>query len=190
MKALHHLIFIAWICLSPVVATSARAGSVTLADLDGAVIETSVVYDRTGRWGNRVVSGTLRDDRKIAVGPGESLQNTIVHTMSGPSGTSVRQESGSYAINKPRQTQSLGGGEAVWVFENGTLTLLRTYRSGGYKTEIVFTRGATGIVCKVRAPFARENGTGSIEMTSAVNGQSWQVISARQISSSCCVTKR
>jgi hypothetical protein len=166
MKAPHHLIFIAWICLSPVVATSACAAGVTLADLDGAIIETSVVYDRTGRRGDVIVSGTLRDDREITIGPGESLQHVHTMTMSGPGGPSVRQESGSYRINKPRQTQSLGGGEGVWVFEsvwvfefeNGTLTL---YRSRGYKTktEIVFTRGTTGIACKMRASFARENGT-------------------------------
>jgi hypothetical protein len=43
-----------------------------------------------------------------------------------------------FLINKPRQIQNLGGGEAVWLFESVTLTLLRTSRSGGYKTEIVF----------------------------------------------------
>jgi hypothetical protein len=176
--------------LGTILAPPAWAAGVTLADLEGALVETSVVYDRTGRWGDRVVSGSLRDDRKITIGPGGSLQNTVVHTMSGPGGTSVRQESGSFTISKPKQVQNLGGGDAVWIFENGTLTLLRTYRSGAYKTEIVFTRGTTGIACKVRAPFARENGTGSVEMTSAVNGQSWQVISAKQISSSCRVTKR
>jgi hypothetical protein len=192
MKAPHHVIFIAWICLSPVVATSARAGSVTLADLEGAVIETSLVYDRTVRLQDQgVIPSRLQHDRKITIGPGANLHNTLVHTISTPRGSVVRQESGSLTIGKAKQIQTLGGGgDAVWIFENGTLTLLRTYRTGAYKMEIVFTRSATGISCKVRAPWARENGTGSIEMSSAGNGQNFEVISARQISSSCRVTQR
>lgn len=167
------------------------AAGVTLADLEGAVIETSVTYDRAGRLGDQVISGSLQHDRTITIGPGGNLRNTLVHTMSTPRGSVVRQESGSATIGKPKQIQSLvGGGDAVWIFENGTLTLLRTYRSGAYKMEIVFTRGTTGISCKVRAPYARENGTGGIDIASAGNGQRFQLTSARQVSSSCRVTKR
>jgi hypothetical protein len=166
------------------------AAGVTLADLEGAVIETSVVYDRTIRLQDQgVIASRLQHDRTITIGPGGSLHSTLVHNISTPRGPVVRQESGSATINKPKQIQSLGRGD-VWIFENGTLTLLRTYRSGAYKMEIVFTRGPTGISCKARAPWARENGTGSIEMASAGDGQNFEVISARQISSSCRVTKR
>jgi hypothetical protein len=144
-----------------------RAAGVTLADLEGPVIETSDTYDRTGRSGDQVVSGSLQHDRTITIGPGGNLYNTLVHTIGTPRGPVVRQESGSATIGKPKHIQSLGGGDAVWIFENGTLAVLRTYRSGGYKMEIVFTRDTSGISCKVRAPYARENGTGSIEMASA-----------------------
>jgi hypothetical protein len=168
------------------------AAGVTLADLEGAVIETSVVYDRTIRLQDQgVIPSRLQHDRAITIGPGGNLHSTLVHNISTPRGPVFRQESGSATISKPKQIQSLGGGgDAIWIFENGTLTLLRTYRFGAYKMEIVFTRGPTGISCKARAPWARENGTGSIEMASAGNGQNFEVISARQISSSCRVTKR
>jgi hypothetical protein len=173
-------------------APSARAAGVTLVDLEGAVIETSVVYDRTIRLQDQgVVPSRLQHDRTITIGPGGNLHSTLVHNISTPRGLVVRRESGSATIGKPKQVQSLGGGgDAVWIFENGTLTLLRTFRSGAYKFEIAFTRGASGILCKVRAPYVRENGTGSIEMASAGNGQNFEVISERQVSSSCQVTKR
>jgi hypothetical protein len=178
--------------LGAIFAPPACAAGVTLADLEGAVIETSVVYDRTVRLRDQgVIPSRLQHDRKITIGPGGNLHNTLVHTISTPRGPVVRQESGSVTIGKAKQIQTLGGGgDAVWIFENGTLTLLRTYRSGAYKMEIVFTRSATGISCKARAPWARENGTGSIEMASAGDGKNFEVISARQISSSCRVTKR
>jgi hypothetical protein len=168
------------------------AAGVTLADLEGAVIETSVVYDRTIRLQDQgVIPSRLQHDRTITIGPGGNLHSTLVHNISTPRGPVVRQESGSATIGQPKQIRSLGGGgDAIWIFENGTLTLLRTFRSGAYKMEIVFARGATGISCKMRAPYVRENGTGSIEMASAGNGQNFEVISERQVSSSCRVTKR
>jgi hypothetical protein len=52
--------------LGAILAPSAWAAGVTLADLEDALIETSVVYDRTGRWGDQVGSGRPRDDRKFA----------------------------------------------------------------------------------------------------------------------------
>jgi hypothetical protein len=84
--------------------------------------------------GDQVISGSLQHDRTITIGPGENLHNTLVHTMGTPRGPVIRQESGSVTIGKPKRIQSLaGGGDAVWIFENGTLTLLRTYRSGATK---------------------------------------------------------
>jgi hypothetical protein len=182
-------ILTAGILLSSYFASSALAQGITLADIDGASIETTVVYDQVGRKDGAVMSSRLRDDRKITIGPGDTLQHSIVHTVTGPRGTRVfPTPSGTFTLNKPREVHSLGEGHAIWVFANGTLTFLRTYRSGGYKTEITFHRNSAGLTCSIRSPFARENGTGDIEMTSLAGG-TWQLISSRVLSTSCRVAK-
>jgi hypothetical protein len=191
MHSLKHLAFISVIVLLAAAehASSAKAQAITLPELDGAKIETTVVVDRTGRWNGEMVAGPLQTDRKITIDPGETLQATTILTATGPRGTATRQGTDTFTINKPREVQGLGGGSAVWIFAKGTLTFLRTYRSGAFKTEIAFHRSSAGLTCSIRSPFARENGNGEIEMNSLAGG-TWQVISARTVSSGRRVTKR
>ena len=180
------------VLLAQVCSPRVYAQPVTLADLDGVTIETTMVYEQVGRKNGTVIATRLQDDRRITVGPADTLQSSTVHTVTGPWGTKVFPTSGSgstFTLNKPKQISGLGGGDAVWIFANGTLTFLRTYRSGGFKTEIIFRRGGSGLTCNIRSPFARENGTGAIEMTS-LGGGTWELISSRVLSSSCRVTKR
>jgi hypothetical protein len=177
------------IILSSSFATWAYAAGITVADLDGAVIEATIVYEMRGhRPGGEIVPYRLQQDRKITIGPGDALQNSTVDTYTWPWGTRVQNGSGAFTINKPREVQSHGGGSGVWLFSNGILAFLRTYHSGGYKIEISFGRGASGLSCHYRSPFARENGVGSIEMGRS-GGRPWQVISAKQVSSSCHVAR-
>jgi hypothetical protein len=94
----------------------------------------------------------------------------------------------SFTLGHPRQTASMGGGHAVWIFADGVLTMLRTYKVGGFKMSIAFARHETGLTCSIEAPHAREVGAGNIRRESAFGG-SWEIISAKQISSSCKIRK-
>jgi hypothetical protein len=165
------------------------AADVTLADLDGAIIETTSIHDQVGVLNGMRSPNRLAEERKITIGPGPTLQNAITDTISSERGTKVVQFSGAFTINKPREIGSHGGGHGVYLFANGTLTFLRTLRSGGFKSEITFHRSSAGLTCSIRSPFARENGTGEVEM-SAASGGSWKLVSSKQISSSCRVTRR
>jgi hypothetical protein len=165
------------------------AADVTLADLDGAVIEATTVHDQVGVLNGTRLPNRLVQDRKITIGPGPTLQNTIVDTISSERGTRVRQISGTFTINKPMEIGSYGGGHGVYIFANGSLTFLRTHQSGGFKSEITFHRSSAGLTCSIGWGFARENGTGEVEISAAIGG-SWKLVSSKQISSSCRVTRR
>jgi hypothetical protein len=154
------------------------------------VIETSVAFERTGRLPNGMTdSNRMRIDHVITIGPGDTLQDTTETTITGAAGTKALHSSGTFTINKPREVHNFGGGHAIWIFADGQLTLLRTFISGGRKTEITFRRTNAGLSCNIRAPDARENGTGDIAL-GGYSGQAYQIISSRQASASCRVTKR
>jgi hypothetical protein len=184
------LLVVSYTCLACAFATPAWAQIVTLADLEGSMIDTTVAFEQSGLSNGRMYSGIIfRVDRQITFGPGNMLQFTVTRTVEYPrGGTRVQHGSGSATLGQPGEVSNFGGGHTVWLFSNGTLVNLRTYKAGGQKIEITFTRSAAGLSCRVRAPFAREEG-GDIEMIGTFGGhlQHW---TQKQISSSCRVSKR
>jgi hypothetical protein len=163
--------------------------TVTLADLDGAIVETSVGYQNTARWNGQNVSTQSRTDRKIIMGPAD--MGRVEWTMTSHSSRGTRTtapKSYSFTLGQPRETASMGGGHIVWLFNDGVLTLLRTYKVGGFKMSITFARHDGGLTCSIQQAHAREVGAGNIRRESAFGG-SWEIISAKQISSTCRIRK-
>jgi hypothetical protein len=173
------------------IATPAWSQPVTFADLQGATIEAVVVMQQLRRSGGQTHSGESRQTWRTVIGPGDTIQSTSSTTASSPRGTRTSApRTGSFTLGKPRAVSDLGGGDAVWVFTNGTLNYLRTYRgAGGYKRTFTFARRAGGLTCTVRTAFARESGVGDIELESPVSGSRVEILSSKQVSSSCRVSK-
>jgi hypothetical protein len=165
--------------------------AVTFADLEGVVVEESVVYERIGQMDSQKKSYKLQIDRKIAIHAGDKLDDTEVDTNFGPRGPHAETASRSWTLGQPREVQGLrfgGPGHKVWTFSNGTLSLLRTFPTGGYTTHISFTRAAAGLSCTVRAPLARELGSADLGVRES-GGHEFHILSSKEISSSCRVTK-
>jgi hypothetical protein len=163
--------------------------AVTLADLDGATIETSVGYRNTARWRGQLVSTRSRSDRKILIGPGETGRVEWSMTSQGPHGTrTTAPTSFSFTLGQAREIASMGGGHSVWIFNDGIITNLRTYQVGGYKLSITFAHKDGHLTCATQELHAREMGAGNIRRESAFGGD-WEIISAKQVSSSCKVRK-
>jgi hypothetical protein len=182
-----------------VCAAPAWSQTVTFADLQGSVIEASVVYDQTVRWagaGRDVRQTRLQTDLRTVIGPGNAITDTWTVMVTSHRGTrQSTPETASYTLGRPQQVSNLGGGHAVWTFADGELTFLRTYKTGGYKRTIAFARaaraagGAGGLTCTIRAPVAREEGAGEIRTESPFGGE-LEVLSRKQVSSTCRVTRR
>jgi hypothetical protein len=171
-----------------------RASAVTFAELDGVVVEARVVLQEVIRRQGKQFPIRAVGDTKLTIGPGTSLYVTLTSTSHHPRGVSKGQPISFVSrLERPGEVakSNMGGGHGVWVFSDGTLTNLRTYGGGGaFKRDIVFTRTAGGLACKITEGFAREGGTGSIAFNSPIDGVLVTVVSARQVSSSCQVTKR
>jgi hypothetical protein len=173
-----------------VVSTPISAQPVTLSDLKGAVVEASVTLDQRVKRGDQEFSNQFRQDVNIRFGA-DSIDWTITPTVTGPRGTRQGDvRSGKSVLGRPQESRRLGGGDSVWLFADGTLTTLRTYtEAGGYKRSIAFARSGGGITCTARETFMRETGVGRIALRSGIDDVPTTVLSARQVSSSCRVTK-
>ena len=171
------------------VSVPACGQAVTFSELDGAVVETSVGYQNTARWNGRKIFTQSRSDRTITMGPADTGRVEWTMMSRGPRGPrTTAPASYSFTLGQPRETAGMGGGHIVWLFDDGVLTMLRTYKVGGYKVSITFARRDGGLVCSMEESHAREVGAGNIRRKSAFGGD-WEIISAIQTSSTCKVGK-
>lgn len=165
-------------------------GAVTFAELEGSVIETRVVLQQVIQREGKEVAVRVEHDLRLTIGSGSRIDWTWTPTAYGPRGVR-RGETRTFSnlLERPGETDLFGGSHGVWVFDKGTLTGLRTFKNGAFKSDTVFARDAEGLTCTASATFAREGGTGSITLDNAIDGVQVTVVSAKQISSSCRVTK-
>ena len=97
---------------------------------------------------------------------------------------------GTWTLEQPRTLKNRGGGHGVWIFENGTLTNLRTFKGGAFKKTIAFARTADGLNCSATEILLREDGVTGVNLTSAFDGRPSQIMNSKQISSTCRVMKQ
>src|SRR5206468_1886406 len=127
---------------------------------------------------------------KISVGANKAIDVTMDSTARGPGGTrKAKQLVSSFDLDESRVVASRGGGEALWTFADGALTFVRTLPSGAYRVNIAFAHAADVPTCTVTGAFARENGRGPIQLISPFSGDRVTILSARQLASSCKVSR-
>jgi hypothetical protein len=167
----------------------ASAQTVTLAELQGAVIQfSSVVQEKIIRNGD-IRYPQLRTQGHLSVGPGDTI-SVSMQNASGMKSSGVR--SGTYTLGKPAKAGD--GDDVLWLFDNGSLVRLRVYArtgaTGGQKLTFAFKRDAQGLRCTFLHPIARESGVSEIRKDSSVDGVPIHILEFKQIASSCQVTKR
>ena len=165
----------------------------TLQELEGSEIYYQAVMSQyVEKGGQRYATQTTFND-KLAIRAGGALQHTSTATSvkDGRVTTGKTNVAPIQMVEKPGATDmGRGPGHVLWVFDAGTLTMLRTYQSGAHKKVSTFTRTAEGIVCKYDHIWAFEGDRKHIEVTSAVDGQRLIIFSYRQLSSRCRVTRK
>lgn len=163
--------------------------TVTLAELDGALVRASASFQNRVLWNGKEIWNNSRTDWTITIGSrgaGHAEWSTTVQDARGSRTSAPR--SGSFTVGQPRETASLRGGHVLWAFDSGVLTMLQTYRIGGFKISIAFARTAGALTCTIRAFNAREVGAGNIRRKSAFGGD-FELIGATATGSTCRVDK-
>lgn len=182
------------IALAGVVAlpVPARAQAVTFADLEGQTVTAQFTYAQTVKLleaGNRVVNNQSRQTMTLAIRPGGHIDQEYRSQIVAENGREVGSFKGNIKaeLNKPTRWQH---GDLVFVFENGSLIRLQTFKQGGRKINVAFKRTPAGLTCSVDAPFSKEEGAGSaVDTTSQATKRRIEILTAKTVSSSCRVAK-
>jgi len=165
-------------------ANPASGQAINAEALQGATIVATVNYETHGRFGGQEYTGPTSVTYQLVIGAGGAYTGSV--TRSGHRATATQQFSGT--LGRAREAKGSISGHVVWLLSGNTLTMLRTFEIGGKNTTITFGPGAQS--CTVRSPFMREVGAGSsIRREALRGGGTTEIISAKQTSSSCRVTR-
>jgi hypothetical protein len=163
---------------------------VTLRDLEGHKVSATIVKAQVVRRANREVTTRHENSVTLVFEPQGRLTTNVKNIVHGPKGMRPGEDfTANHAIQRPSAMKARGGGAGVHVFENGTLTLMRTYATGGFMRKFEFKRTPGGFECTATETHARENGKGEIRLKSSTDGEMVTIVSSKQIDSSCKVTK-
>jgi hypothetical protein len=166
-------------------------GAVTAVDLRGAVVETTVVHQQVIQRTGAPYANKQKNDTTITIGMDDRIGGWAIATGNNQFGVFKGQRLAlSSALHRPFASSNVGGGNGLWIFQGGRLVHFYVYKGGGaLKREISFSHTGSGLACKAAESFARENGTGPIIWNSSVDGVRTKLVSSKQISSTCRVTK-
>ena len=181
-------------CLGLLLALSMPAGAqaISLDDLQGVTVHTTNNYVGRFRNAKGEAPGGFTTTFAIKIGPGAAIstkmtRNTFADTPRGRV-TGSMTRTGKGEIGKPREANSPGS--VLWVLEDNTLVSLRVFEVGASIMRNKLEKSDSGLSCSVSAPIAREVGAGATTDTSAMKGGGKvEVLSAKQISSSCRVSR-
>jgi hypothetical protein len=174
-------------------AGQATTGPVTWAELEGAVIEADILSDRLSERDGRQIPSQAHRRWKIVISAGDWIEVTTSATHRFARGE-VKEEptSGAAILDQPTNAHAGGPGDQMWHFEQETLAYTRNFEQSAtaYRLKFVFSRGSDRLNCQVSHSWARENGTtGPMKMTSTADGLPVTMISDRQRSANCRVSK-
>jgi hypothetical protein len=129
-----------------------------------------VTYNYRVRIADGVAQATVSRDVEAATSLGPGF-GSVSHSFSG-------------AIGRPGQSNF---GQFLWSFSNGTLTLLDTPQTGGFRFTVRFMQGDRSIICAAAAPYIRDNSPATNLSQLAFGGQV-VIADMQQIGSSCAVS--
>lgn len=166
------------------------AQPIGLSDLEGAringvVVQHRVVRNAEGMTGENRTTQSYTVDVLPEGRIRTSLTVTVHRLRSGE--TSSRSFTSDAKLNQPSKFRD---GMHVWVLDKDNLVMLRTMQEGARIVTFAFARTDKGLSCKLTAPFAREVGGGGLGSGSAIGTAHAQILSVKEVSSSCGIRKR
>jgi adenine deaminase len=96
------------------VVTSAGADHVAFTDLEGHVINATIVRNQVVRREGRQASIQVNQQWKIVIGPGESIETTVASTVQTPRGQrKSKPRTGTLILGETQPIRSQGGGHGA-----------------------------------------------------------------------------
>ncbi len=168
---------LATVAVSGMLPAAAQSGTDAI---KGKSIATSIDYLLKVRRGGQEFDAPFKLEINLNIASDGRVTGSVNRSSSNPRGPIAASRSISTTLGKPGEIK--GSGSSIIVMSGNTLTILRTFDAGGWKIMINFAGGG----CTVRAPMMREGAKTTNRDHMA--GGSVEIISARQISSSCRIS--
>ena len=162
------------------------ARAVTLEELKGASLQVRVTYNMRIRRAEGEFPTQATHVMKFKIDEEGRIAGEVNRTVTTPRGPRTRTHPMKARIGKPGEPAM--GGDGLWLIDGDKLVLLRAFDAGGFKAEIEFKGSGQAMTCSYRAPFVREDGK-NIRMQQGVVGGPVTILSAKQTSSDCRVTR-
>jgi hypothetical protein len=169
------LVLLPW--LGP--SSPAFAQGVSAESLRGRTIAAQWAYETRARREGREFDNPVKFELTLNIGGDGSANGTVTRHVVGPRGPQSETRTFSAVIGKPGQTRE---GHRLMLLSGNTLTMLQTFEVGGAKTTITLGGGGS---CTVRSPAMKETGSNVVVRRNAVVGGQIEILSSRQVSSSC-----
>jgi hypothetical protein len=161
--------------------------AVAFADLKGAKIHAKLVTEMLAQREGRQGPATQEIDWQIYVEPEGRISFSYRPTTHTPRGTRAGQIRATTAkLDEPWYTEN---GQAVWQFTDGELTFVRSYKEGAVRTIIALKQDGQNLTCRATSTYARERGKGGLVLNSPIDGVPVTILSWKQVSSSCQITR-
>ena len=177
--------FLIMISLSAV----ALSQEITITDLAGKKVSAAVEMRSHSRNRGRDFHGETRMKWELSFGAGGAIsgEQSRVYRIGGEvKGQDTRKIKGT--IGKPGEYAE---GHSVWILAGSALTRLSTTDTGAFRTTITFAKVGERWTCKAANVMAREVGKGDTRqkgVASGAQGTNIEIVSLKQLSSSCTVT--
>ena len=172
------------ICPAPVLAQS-----ITFEDLIGSRISATVVHSRDVRLDNGK-RGNSRATLSWTITPLAGSRARVSYSLTTTNIVTGEPKTDSWSNEVKLGVPSAHrDGNRVLIFDDGKLIALKTWAEGANKVEMSFTRTDGRITCRATNPIAREVGGGRMVSTSTPWVPRLEVLSSKQIGSSCVVGK-
>jgi hypothetical protein len=161
--------------------------TVTLTDLEGAKIHANLVTEMLAQREGRQSLATQEIDWQIYVESEGRINFSFRPTTRTPRGTRAAPiRATTVKLGEPWSTDN---GEAVWQFNDGELTFVRSYKDGAARTIISLKRDGQNLTCSASSVLARERGKSGLVLNSPIDGAPVTILSWKPVSSSCSVSR-
>jgi hypothetical protein len=170
-------------------ATNAKSSLQTVAftAIEGAKIHAKLVTEMLAQREGRQGQVTQETDWQIYVEPEGKISFSFRPTSHTPRGTRAGQiRATSAKLDEPWYTEN---GQAVWQFKDNELVFVRSYKEGAVRTIIALKQEKQNLTCAATSSYARERGKGGLVLNSPIDGVPVTILSWKQVSSSCQITR-
>jgi hypothetical protein len=182
---------IALLALSARIEAQVPPKEITLAELQGAVVDATIIWAGSVRHStNGVFQAENQWQWRVEIGPGTTIRTSLRREVRAEGQVGTLNYAGTNAIGRLTLNPNRDGARAaVWALQANTLTHRRVFEVGARIVRITFVRNGPHLRCTIRGSYLTESGAGNVKSKDPFRAGYVELLNMKQTSSSCRVSK-